>query len=227
MFEFKNFDFEIKAMQDGEFEGYGSVFGNVDSYRDVVVKGAFNRTINNNMGRIKILWQHDTKEPIGKPIEMYEDGKGLYIKGKLSLGSDVGKKAYELMKDGVINELSIGYDTIKEDFDKVKNVRYLKEIRLWEVSAVTFGANDLAKVNNVKTIDKLYNELKEGRTFSKQNKDMLEEIVQMLLAMLGENGDNSEQSSCGTPAKPKHINYNEINSDNEFHLILQALKKAK
>ena len=227
MIEFKNFDFKIKAMDDGMFEGYGSIFGNVDSQRDIVTKGAFTRTIKNNMNRIKILWQHDVKEPIGKPVEMYEDTKGLYMKAKLSIGTDTGKKCYELMKDGVINELSIGYDTIKDEYDKQNNVRYLKELRLWEVSAVTFASNELATVNNVKKLDGLLDEIKEGRMLSKINKGKIEDIIMLLTSLLEEN--NSETSTCGTPEREKHIEQikeNDIDSE-DFHSILTALQQIK
>ncbi|MFX0136106.1 MAG: HK97 family phage prohead protease, partial [Candidatus Hodarchaeota archaeon] len=117
--ETKNFNFEIKATNDTvmEFEGYGSIFNNMDSYRDVVEKGCFNRSINNNKSRIKVLWQH--YHPIGKPLELSEDDKGLYIKGKIS-NTEQGKEAYTLMKDKVINEMSIGYNTVRSEYDKEK-----------------------------------------------------------------------------------------------------------
>ena len=142
------------------------------------------------------------------------------------MGSDVGKKAYELMKDGVINELSIGYDTIKEDYDKVKNVRYLKEIRLWEVSAVTFASNELATVNNVKRLDGLLDEIKEGRMFSKINKSKIEEIILLLTSLL--DNDDSEESTRTTPMMGKHIEQitNEVDSE-DFHSILTALQELK
>ncbi len=226
MIEYKNFDFKIKAMDDGMFEGYGSIFNNVDSQRDVVTKGAFTRTIKNNMNRIKVLWQHDVREPIGKPVEMYEDSKGLYMKAKLCLGSEVGKKCYELMKDGIINELSIGYDTIKDEYDKTNNVRYLKEVRLWEVSAVTFASNELATVNNVKRLDGLLDEIKEGRMFSKINKSKIEEVIMLLTSLL--DNDDSEESTRTNPMMGKNIEQitNEVDSE-EFHSILTALQEIK
>ncbi len=143
--------FELKAVDEetGIFEGYGSTFGGEpDSYGDVVDKGAFTKTIAEGAKRIKILWNHQTLEPIGKPMELKEDEHGLHIKGKLSLGVQRAREVLSLMKDGVINELSIGYDAITEAI--VGGVRHLKEIRLWDISPVTFAANPSALVLAVK-----------------------------------------------------------------------------
>jgi HK97 family phage prohead protease len=145
--EIKNAKFELKASGDNYFEGYASVFGNIDSHEDVIEYGAFTKTIKENRNRIKILWQHDMTEPIGLPEVMEEDSKGLYVKGKISM-TDTGIKALTLIKDGVINEMSIGFDIIKKDYSKLgnKDVRVLKEIRLWEFSPVTFASNSMAKI---------------------------------------------------------------------------------
>jgi HK97 family phage prohead protease len=182
--ETKNFNFEVKASNDDDmtFEGYGSIFGNLDSYRDIVEKGAFTRTIKNNKNRIKILWQHDTWKPIGKPIQLQEDDKGLFLKAKIS-DTEQGREAYTLMKDGVLNEMSIGYNTIKHEYDKEKDIRYLKEIKLFEVSLVTFAANPKATVNNVKSeFDNLALELKSLReSLSNMNKMDSKSIYDLLL----------------------------------------------
>ena len=146
---FKSANFEIKAdsQDDTEFEGYASFFDNTDSYGDIIERGAFKKTIKENIKRIKILWQHNIMEPIGLPKYLEEDTKGLYVQGKLSL-TDTGKKAITLIKDGVISEMSIGFDTIKEEPQTRdgKRVNVIKEVRLWEFSPVTFGANDKAKI---------------------------------------------------------------------------------
>lgn len=143
---------ELKADTEKRIvEGYASVFGNVDAHDDVVVKGAFAKTISERKSRIKVLYQHDVYEPIGVPIEMKEDDTGLYTVSKLST-SEVGEKSLQLVKDGVLTEMSIGYDLIQGDFDADKHVNFLKEIKLWEYSLVTFGANDQALITGVKTI---------------------------------------------------------------------------
>jgi HK97 family phage prohead protease len=145
--EIKNTKFELKASGENYFEGYASVFNNIDSHDDIIEAGAFTKTIKENKNRIKILWQHDMKEPIGLPEVMEEDSKGLYVKGKISM-TDTGRKALTLIQDGVITEMSIGFDIVKKDYRKVNNkdVRVLKEIKLWEFSPVTFASNNLAKI---------------------------------------------------------------------------------
>lgn len=141
---------EVKAdMETGVFEGYASVFGNKDAYGDIVVPGAFSKTLQERADRVKILWQHDTDCPIGKPTEMREDVKGLYVKGKITPTS-LGKDVIMLLQDGVICEMSIGYQTVKEEWDDSTKCNYLKEIKLYEFSLVTFPANELATVTSVK-----------------------------------------------------------------------------
>jgi len=153
---YKSSKFEIKASQDNTIEGYAAYFGNIDSYGDIIENGAFSKTLKENAGRVKVLWQHDTNEPIGKPVAMEQDSKGLYIKAKISM-TDTGRKAMELMRDGVIDEMSIGYDIIKDEY-KGKN-RMLKELRLWEFSPVTFAANEKAKITSAKSLAELLYEI--------------------------------------------------------------------
>lgn len=145
--DFKAVKFETKAISDDIFEGYASFFNNIDAYDDIIEKGAFRKTISENRSRIKVLWQHDANEPIGLPIDMTEDDNGLYVKAKISM-TDTGKKAMTLIKDGVITEMSIGYDVVKDDYKMLgtKRVRLLKEVKLWEFSPVTFAANEKAKI---------------------------------------------------------------------------------
>jgi len=151
--DFKAIKFETKAIDDNKFEGYASYFNNIDSYDDIIERGAFKKTISENRGRIKVLWQHDAAEPIGIPEEMYEDDNGLYVRAKISM-TDTGKKAMTLIKDGVITEMSIGYDVMKDDYKMMGNrrVRMLKEVRLWEFSPVTFAANDKAKIMKMRSL---------------------------------------------------------------------------
>lgn len=151
--DFKAIKFETKALDENKFEGYASYFNNIDSYDDIIERGAFKKTIAENRGRIKVLWQHDAAEPIGIPEEMYEDDNGLYVRAKISM-TDTGKKAMTLIKDGVITEMSIGYDVLKDDYKMMGNrrIRMLKEVRLWEFSPVTFAANDKAKIMKMRAL---------------------------------------------------------------------------
>ena len=104
--EYKSFVFQLEDANEesGEFSGYAAVFGNVDSGRDVIERGAFSKTIREDFDRIKILSQHnDCDLPIGKPLELREDEKGLYIRGKIS-DTQRGRDIKTLLKDGVLNQ---------------------------------------------------------------------------------------------------------------------------
>lgn len=150
--EYKAFKFELESADDesGEFSGYAAVFGNIDSGRDVIERGAFSKTIREDFDRIKILSQHnDCELPIGKPLELREDEKGLYIRGRIS-DTQKGRDIRTLLKDGVLNELSIGYDCVNAEYDGEAGIRHLREVKLWEVSIVTWAMNDQAKIQEVK-----------------------------------------------------------------------------
>jgi len=147
--------FEVKSLDDGAaraFDGYGSVFGVLDSYADVVKAGAFKRTLREAKAKKRmpaLLWQHDPSQPIGVYDEMREDETGLYVKGRLS-DTQLGREAYTLLKDGALSGLSIGFRTVKSQMDESTGVRTLTEVELWETSLVTFPANDAARVTGVK-----------------------------------------------------------------------------
>lgn len=187
--EHKSFRFELESTGDGgEFSGYAAVFGNVDSGNDIIEKGAFSKTIREDFDRIKILALHnDCWLPVGKPIELREDDKGLYIRGKIS-DTTMGRDVQTLLRDGVLTELSIGYDAVVFDFDKDQGARHLKEIRLWEVSIVTWGMNDQAKIDEFKSLtESLRLEAKSGK-ISRARLDALKPfiaVVRELAEILG------------------------------------------
>lgn len=148
-----DFPMEVKALtEEGTFEGYGSIFGNVDSYGDKVLPGAFAASLAKHRRegrRIKMLWQHDTTQPIGVWEDVAEDGKGLWGKGRLTLAVQRAKEAHALLKEGALDGLSIGY--VATETEPSGNVRLLKQVELYEISPVTFGANSRARVERVKS----------------------------------------------------------------------------
>lgn len=171
--------FELKAVGTGDgpdaartFEGYGSVFNTVDSYNDTIVKGAFKQTLKDwkKQGKLpKMLLQHggggffssnaDDMVPIGKWEEMYEDDYGLFMRGRLfDVDTDRAKATYAALKEGELDGLSIGFRTRKWKMDEETGIRTLTEIELFEVSLVTFPANDPARVTTVKTEGELPSE---------------------------------------------------------------------
>ena len=150
--------FKVKAVDEntGEFSGYGSVFGVKDSYSDIVMPGAFAKSLDvwKEKGSLPaLLWQHKTDEPIGIFTKMAEDEHGLYVEGRLLIDDDpLAKRAYAHLKAGSITGMSIGYSDVDYEYDKDKGAFKLNEVKLWEVSLVTFPANEEARINNVKTL---------------------------------------------------------------------------
>ncbi|CAB4176365.1 COG3740 Phage head maturation protease [uncultured Caudovirales phage] len=146
--------FELKALnEEGVFEGYGSVFGNLDTYADVVAPGAFKRSLREHKksGTMPaMLWQHNPSEPIGVWTSMKEDSTGLYVSGQLAVKTDKGSMAYELLKMKALTGMSIGYETVQSTIDDKNKTRTLTDLNLWEVSLVTFPANGEARVQSVK-----------------------------------------------------------------------------
>jgi len=157
--EVRSFALQIKAAgDDGTVEGYGSVFGVRDNYDDVIAKGAFVQSLKDHKAAgtmPAMLWQHDADKPIGVWTEMVEDEKGLRIKGQLAMETVKGKEAHALLKMGALNGLSIGFMSKEWAYDRETEVRTLTAIDLWEVSLVTFPANEKARVTNVKSADEL------------------------------------------------------------------------
>lgn len=160
MIQFKNSALALdeKAVSDsGVIEGYASIFGNVDSYGEIVEPGAFAKSlVKSQRARrsIKMLWQHDPHKPIGIWDELTEDSKGLWVKGRLFKDSVTqASEAYVLLKEGALDGLSIGYRTIKAEPKAGKaGVTSLIELDLIENSIVTFAANERARVEVVKSI---------------------------------------------------------------------------
>ena len=131
----------------GIIKGYGSYFGNKDSDNDVITKDAYKKTIAENGDRVKYLYQHDMNQPIGKMTELYEDDKGLVFVAEIAK-TQMGMDVVELMKSGVITENSVGIMPIQKE--NKGDYREIKEVKLYEISAVTLAANDQAKILDVK-----------------------------------------------------------------------------
>ena len=153
------FHSDVKAVNDkGTFTGYGSIFGNEDQGSDIMQKGAFTKSLENRpASKVKMLYQHKTDEPIGVFENMYEDEKGLFVKGRLAMGTQKGREAYELLKMGALDGMSIGFraDPDKQGYNENKRgTRTLKEVDLMEISLVTFPMNERALIENVKASHK-------------------------------------------------------------------------
>jgi HK97 family phage prohead protease len=217
--DIKSFPFESKVDLDkNTFEGYAAVFGNIDSHEDIIEHGAFTKTLQEMGNRIKILWQHDPYNPIGLPMQMAEDSKGLFVKGKISQTTQ-GKDALILMKDGVINELSIGYNTIKHEMDEATGIRRLKELKLMEFSPVTWASNNLATITSAKSnieLESMLRDIKAGKVLSSKNQTLVQQAIEALKALL----DAAEpEESTPKHKKPPLI----IGNESDIHSILNEM----
>lgn len=148
---------ELKLDQvdpEGTFEGYAARFNNVDLGDDVIAPGAFKKTLRKSKGRVPILDSHDPRNQIGWNAEASEDERGLLVKGRLNLEVQSAREKHALMKQafemGTSMGLSIGFRTIKWDFDRDTDVRTLKELELIEYSVVAFPMNIEARTTVVK-----------------------------------------------------------------------------
>jgi uncharacterized protein len=194
-----DFDFDVKAVQNesGIIEGYASVFGNVDSYGDIVAKGAFRKTLRERLPKgIPVLWQHDAAQPIGLTTDAEETDKGLMVRASLNLDKQVARDAYSDVQHGIVKGLSIGFTTVKDSVDRTNGVRTLNEVKLFEWSLVTFPANESASVTRIKGVDELMAEVERGDLTAEQ----LKTVAQRILALAGnEPGNANEPESVTEP----------------------------
>lgn len=140
---------------EGLVSGYGAVFGGEpDSYGDVIAPGAFRKSLaaHKAAGTLPVmLWSHDPAAPIGRWLELREDGQGLYVDGRLSLETERGREAHAHLKSRDVWGLSIGYVTISAKANP-DGTRLLTEVDLYEVSVVAVPANRRARVTSVKSL---------------------------------------------------------------------------
>jgi HK97 family phage prohead protease len=132
---------------DGRFCGYAAIFGLPDDGGDVVAPGAFGASLKRRgAGRVRMLFQHDPKEPVGRWTRLIEDSEGLWAEGELTAGVPRADALRALIGAGAINGLSIGFRTVRADRLARGKLRRLDEIDLWEISIVTFPMQDRARI---------------------------------------------------------------------------------
>ena len=221
--EFKKLQFKLDQFdaEEGIFSGYGAIFGNIDSGGDIIEPGAFTNALAKGWERVKILALHnDCWLPIGRPLELREDANGLFLSAKVS-DTSMGKDIKVLLKDGVLNELSIGYDPIVFDYD-ADGIRHLREVELWEVSLVTWAMNPEATVTGYKSMqetmsratamtDDVIRDLKEGRKISNARLKSLKDVSSSMKAaartidevIKEASGDSQKKVSARIPGSRK------------------------
>jgi uncharacterized protein len=146
-------NFSLKSLnEEGVFAGYASVFDVRDTQQDIIIRGAFADTIRNRTHEVKLLWQHDMREPIGTIDILKEDALGLYMQARLFVQEVArAKEAYHLIKNGVVQGLSIGYSPTRYHINTATRTRIITQVELWEISLVTFPANPQAHITVVKS----------------------------------------------------------------------------
>jgi HK97 family phage prohead protease len=141
----------LSLSQDGTIEGYASLFGEIDQARDMVMPGAFAHTLQQRgLRKIPMLFQHDPSEPIGIWLELREDFRGLWARGKLIPDVARARELLALLRSGAIDGLSIGYRTVRGKIEPRSRIRKLYQVDLWEVSIVTFPLLAGARIESVK-----------------------------------------------------------------------------
>lgn len=209
--EYKAIQLETKEIgEDGRTViGVAAVFGNIDSGMDRIFKGAFKKTLKENSGRFRHLWQHDMSQPpIATVKEMKEIGReelpadvqkaypeatgGLLVARKY-LDTPRGNEILAGIKDGAISEMSFAYDPLKYDFEEVKEadqewpvmIRNLREVRLWETSDVVWGMNAATVASKsedfkLAQLNEIAAALKAGRVLSAANLGKLKDALAVL-----------------------------------------------
>jgi len=153
--------------------GYLSTFGNVDSHNDIIEKGAFSQSLKENRNRIFFLNQHNFNQPHGKFAVLREDAKGLYFESEPLINTTYSDDAIKLYEAGIMTEHSIGFVTLNSVDEVIdsKQIRKIKEVKLYEGSNVTIGANSSAqfmglKNSTIKDVDqkikKIINYIRKG-----------------------------------------------------------------
>lgn len=136
----------------GVFAGYASLFNQVDGGGDMILPGAFSASLaRRGAENIRMLFQHDPAQPIGTWLDIKQDRRGLFVRGRLSLDVQRSAELAGLLRDGAIDGLSIGFKTIRARRDRKTGIRKLQTIDLWEISIVTFPMLASARISSLKT----------------------------------------------------------------------------
>jgi HK97 family phage prohead protease len=217
--------FDVRALDDGDgFDGYASSWWAVDSYGTAMKPGAFRKTLKERGDRIPLLWQHDPNTPIGKPDELKEDRIGLAFKASVVPEVRAGQEAMALLRAGTPLGMSFGFETVKSrpiedaDADKLdwsqapkfytsdegrEYARIIEEVKLWEISLVTFPANEAATISAVRSdqeldaLSTILNALRDGSLDERQDA-LCRELVAAYSERAGAGTDHS------TPEQARH-----------------------
>lgn len=217
----KDMHVQIKAgpddgLAEGQFSAYASVFGNIDSYGDIVVKGAFADDLKRweaSGNPIPLLFGHNMGDPdfnLGHVTEAKEDDHGLLVTAQLDLENPKAMQVYRMLKGRRVNQMSFAYDVLDEatvevagrDGDASRKANELRELKLYEVSVVTLGANQETEVLAVKAnTDALVAGIKAGRVLSAKNEGLVRDAHTALTSVLSalDDAGNDQEKASGKP----------------------------
>ena len=189
----------VSLASDGTVEGYASLFGEVDQARDMVMPGAFTRTLaQRGLRKIPMLFQHDPAEPVGIWLDLREDFRGLWARGRLIPDVARGRELLALVSEGAIDGLSIGYRTVRGQIDPKTLIRILDQVDLWEISIVTFPLLAGARVRAVK--ERVLR--KSGHRFCDQSTRSFDSLQTPKLSLLRTRAEREWQGLSGAADAP-------------------------
>lgn len=209
LYEYKSLQLEVKDVDasTGTVSGYFSAFNVADSYNDIMMPGAFTKTIQeqgpmSSRPRIKHLLNHDVSMPIGRLTTLKEDDYGLYYEsqiGKNAAGEDYRK----MIESGLITEHSIGFITIQSSYNKETDIRQLNEVKLFEGSSLTgWGVNQYTPLIGMKSAEEIDGRIKRLEKFCR-NTDATDETIEMLLLEVRQLQQALTEVKQATPAADK------------------------
>jgi len=219
------------GLTEGQFTAYASVFGNIDSYGDVVVKGAFAKDLerwDKSGNPIPLLFGHNMSDPdfnLGHVLEAKEDDTGLLVTAELDLDNPKASQVYRMLKGRRINQMSFAYDVIEggpasrakdgtedEDDPETEQFYELRQLKLYEVSVVTIGANQETEILAVKQMptvaERITQDIKAGRVLSAKNESELKQAhdaIGRVLAALDSTPSDEEKASGSGPSRQPDV----------------------
>lgn len=215
---------ELISEESRTISGYAAVFNNVDEARDMIIKGAFSKSINergpqsNTNRKVAFLWMHNMSEPLGRITSLTEDEKGLYFEAVLDKIPQADR-ALDQMKSGTLNQFSIGYKYVwdKMEYDEEKDCFVCKELNLFEVSVVTLGCNELTGFSGLKSqqLESEANQLDRDteRALKSLNEEQQYEIRQIISKHIALANAEPQKEALQAPDKPqpkKGINFSNL-----------------
>lgn len=223
MLEIKSINAEVKDIDTKKrvITGYLSNFDNKDYDNDIIVKGAFSKSINERKDAIWFLNQHNWKQPHGKFKVLQEDSKGLYFESNPLIDTTYSSDVMKLYEAGIMKEHSIGFSTIKDEYDKKADARIIKEAKLYEGSNVTLGANPQTPFTGFKSftpqeandqVKKIVKMLRDG-TLTDETFELLEIALKQLqnnMYELGKKSLSKTEPQDSTQAKSTEPNENDL-----------------